>query len=289
MDDRDGGHGEPGLGWGGAPGPGAGRELRADCSRCFGLCCVVPAFSASADFAIDKPAGQPCRHLRADSGCGIHRDLGKRGFRGCAVYDCFGAGQRVSQDTFGGRDWRLDPSVAREMGAVFPVVRQLHELLWYLTAALALPAAAPVHAELRRALRDTDSLAGRDAGMLARLDVGEHWQRVNAVLSRASELARAAVPPPRAEYRGADLAGARLAGAELAGASLRGACLIGADLTGAGLRLADVTGADLRDADVRGADLAEALFVTQAQLDAAAGDAATRLPASLRRPAHWSS
>ena len=109
-------------------------------------------------------------------------------------------------------------------------MRQLHELLWYLTAALALPAAAPVHAELRRELRDTDELAGCDAGTLARLDVGGHWQRVNAVLARASELARAAVPPPRPEHRGADLAGARLAGADLAGASLRGACLIGADL-----------------------------------------------------------
>jgi hypothetical protein len=280
MDDMD-------RGPGGDGGPGGGRELRADCARCFGLCCVVPAFSASADFAIDKPAGQPCRHLRPDSGCGIHRDLRGRGFRGCAVYDCFGAGQRVSQVTFGGRDWRRDPSVARDMGAVFPVVRQLHELLWYLTAALALPAAGPVHAELRRALRDTDELAGGDAGTLARLDVGGHWQRVNAVLSRASELARAAAPPPRPDRRGADLAGARLAGSDLAGASLRGACLIGADLSGAGLRLADLTGADLRDADLSGADLAEALFLTQAQLDAAAGDAATRLPASLRRPAHW--
>ncbi|HEY6597232.1 MAG TPA: pentapeptide repeat-containing protein, partial [Asanoa sp.] len=35
-------------------------ELRADCTRCVGLCCVAPAFSASADFAIDKPAGRPC-------------------------------------------------------------------------------------------------------------------------------------------------------------------------------------------------------------------------------------
>ena len=35
-------------------------ELRADCTRCFALCCVAPAFAASADFAIDKPAGQPC-------------------------------------------------------------------------------------------------------------------------------------------------------------------------------------------------------------------------------------
>ena len=46
--------------------------LRADCGSCFGLCCVALAFAASADFAIDKAAGQPCPNLRADFRCGIH-------------------------------------------------------------------------------------------------------------------------------------------------------------------------------------------------------------------------
>ena len=103
--------------------------LRADCGRCFGLCCVAPAFAASADFAIDKAAGQPCPNLRPDFGCGIHDELRPRGFRGCTVYDCFGAGQQVAQVTFGGRDWRGAPHTAGEMFAVFAVMRQLHELL----------------------------------------------------------------------------------------------------------------------------------------------------------------
>jgi hypothetical protein len=36
------------------------------------------------------------------------------------------------------------------MFAVFGVMRQLHELLWYLTEALALEAARPLHAQLGR-------------------------------------------------------------------------------------------------------------------------------------------
>jgi hypothetical protein len=40
-------------------------DLRPDCSRCFGLCCVAPPFSASADFAVDKDAGDACPHLQA--------------------------------------------------------------------------------------------------------------------------------------------------------------------------------------------------------------------------------
>jgi uncharacterized protein YjbI with pentapeptide repeats len=266
----------------------AHRVLRADCGRCFGLCCVAPAFSASADFAIDKPAGHPCPHLQPNFRCGIHKDLRGQGFRGCAVYDCFGAGQQVSQVTFGGRDWRRDPRAAAQMYEVFPVMRQLHELLWYLAAALALRPARAVHGQLRQAFTATRALTNRPADVLLRLDTGRHRAQVNALLLRASELARAQVPGQKQDYQGADLIGARLADAGLEGASLRGARLIGADLRRANLTLADLTGADLRGADLRGADLAQALFVTQAQLDAAEGDTGTRLPPSLTRPAHWS-
>ena len=49
-------------------------DLRADCAQCFGLCCVAPAFVASADFAITKPAGRPCPNLAADFGWAQVRD-----------------------------------------------------------------------------------------------------------------------------------------------------------------------------------------------------------------------
>ncbi|WP_326600281.1 pentapeptide repeat-containing protein [Streptomyces sp. NBC_01803] len=263
-------------------------DLRADCANCFALCCVALPFAASADFAVDKAAGQPCGNLRADDfRCGIHPRLRGEGFAGCTVFDCFGAGQKVSRLTFGGRDWRRDPKAARRMFEVFPVMRGLHELLRYLTEALALPGARPLHGDLRRALRATDRLTRADAEALAAVDVAAVRQDVNALLSRASELVREKVPGRRRNHRGADLIGARLAGANLRGANLRGARLVAADLRKADLRTADVTGADLRDADLRGADLTGVLFLTQSQLDAARGDGATKLPGTLTRPAHW--
>lgn len=262
--------------------------LRADCAHCFALCCVVPAFAASADFAIDKAAGQPCPHLRPDFRCGVHATLRQRGFPGCTVYDCFGAGQKVSQLTFAGRDWRQAPGSARQMFDVFPIMRQLQELLWYLNEALTLPAAGPVHDDLRQALEATDGLTRADPDALLTLDVAAHREQVNALLLRASELARAGTRHRTKKHRGADLIGARLKGADLRGANLRGAYLIGADLRRADLRLADLIGADLRGADLRGADLTGSLFLTQAQLNAAKGDATTRVPASLARPTRWS-
>ncbi|WP_209442579.1 pentapeptide repeat-containing protein [Streptomyces iakyrus] len=263
-------------------------ELRGDCERCFGLCCVALPFAASADFAVDKAAGSPCRNLREDHRCGIHARLRQKGFTGCTVYDCFGAGQQVSQVTFGGRDWRTGPREdARRMFEVFPVVRQLHELLWYLTEALALPAARPVRPELDEALRKTRELTAGTPEELAGLDVAAHRQEVNVLLLRTSELARAGTKGRKKDRRGADLMGARLRGADLRGASLRGAYLIAADLTGADLRDADLIGADLRDADLTDADLTGAFFLTQPQLNAARGSAGTRLPGSVARPGHW--
>ncbi|MCO5972377.1 pentapeptide repeat-containing protein [Actinoallomurus soli] len=265
----------------------ARTDLRADCGRCQGLCCVALPFAASAGFAIDKDAGRPCPNLNADFRCGIHADLRGKGFSGCTVFDCFGAGQQVCQVTFAGQDWRESPGTARRMFAVFAVMRQLHEILWYLAEALALPAARPVHGELRRALTDTERLTRAGAEELAEADVAAHRARVNPLLLRASELVRAGVPGRPKNRRGADLMGARLRGADLRGADLRGAYLIAADLRNADLRTADLIGADLRDADLRGADLTGAIFLTQAQVNAARGDAATRLPSALTRPAHW--
>ena len=204
------------------------------------------------------------------------------------MYDCFGAGQQVSQVTFGGRDWRRDPRAASQMYEVFPIMRQLHELLWYLAAALALRPARAVHPELRLWFTATQAMTHSPADVLLGLDTGRHRAQVNAVLARASELVRAQLPGQKLDYHGADLIGARLADADLKGASLRGARLIGADLRRADLTLADLTGADLRGADLRGADLTSCLFLTQAQLDAAEGDTGTMLPPSLIRPAHWS-
>ncbi len=256
--------------------------LRADCANCFGLCCVAPAFAASSDFAIDKPAGTPCPNLLADFRCGIHETLRPQGFAGCTVFDCHGAGQKVAQVTYGGRSWRDAPDTAGEMFDVFAVMRQLHEILWYLTEA---ETRSP--ADDLAALRvEVDELTHADAATLLSTDLDALRHKVRPLLARTSELLRAEVRRKK-DHRGADLVGARLRCADLRGANLRGAYLIGADLREADLRGADLIGADLRDADLRGANLTDALFLTQFQLNSAQGDESTTFPHILLRPTHW--
>lgn len=126
-----------------------GLDLVADCDRCDALCCTHLGFDASPSFAFTKPAGVPCPHLCANR-CSIHGRLAKRGFAGCAAYDCRGAGQRAT--ALFAREALTD----REKHDVFAVLRELHELLWILDTVGDLPAekllaidTAPLRAAMR--------------------------------------------------------------------------------------------------------------------------------------------
>jgi hypothetical protein len=268
-------------------------DLRADCARCSALCCVALPYAASADFAYDKPAGRPCRHLD-DFACTIHAQLPERGFPGCTVFDCLGAGQQVTQHTYDGLTWRDRPDLAGEIFAAFLVVRQLQELRWYLGQADRGDQPGELRQRVRRLQAQTTALTKQSPEELLQCDVAGHRAVVDDVLSEVSRrvrraAARAVRDPtgrPRSTRR-ADLVGAELARVDLRGCDLRGALLLGADLRGCDLRGADLIGADLRAADLRGADLSGALYVTEPQVAGARGDVDTRLPAEVRRPRRW--
>ncbi|WP_168582653.1 pentapeptide repeat-containing protein [Gephyromycinifex aptenodytis] len=268
-------------------------ELQADCSRCVGLCCTALPFARSADFPEDKPGAVPCRNLDQEYRCTIHPRLRQEGWIGCTVFECFGAGQRVTQSLGGQQAWL---SKRKQMYPLFPVMHQLHEMLWYL--------ADPVVTTSSRAgvARDLaghiDALAASAPEGLLALEVPAIRARVGSLLGAVSEETRTNVARRGVSTRrtracrrlrpGADLVGADLSGVHLQGCSLRGALLLRARLHGAVLYRVDLLGADLRGAEVSGADLREALFLTQPQVNAATGDSTTRLPARLHRPRHWS-
>ena len=130
-----------------------------------------------------------------------------------------------------------------------------------------------------------------------------------AVLDKANLTAAELI---EANLTGAKLIDANLTGAILFGADLPGAMLIGADLSYAGLTSTDLSRAGLTSTNLSGAlldradlfgalldkanlsgaeldraDLREIPDLTQEQLNSAHGDANTRLPDGLLRPAGW--
>lgn len=92
-----------------------------------------------------------------------------------------------------------------------------------------------------------------------------------------------------ADFAGADFADAHavlmcMSHADLEGAHFRGTDLSGANLSFAKLDGADFTGAILTATSFYGTDLRRTRGLTQSQLDAACGNAATKPPSGLRVP-----
>jgi uncharacterized protein YjbI with pentapeptide repeats len=269
------------------------KELKGDCGKCFGLCCIALYFSASEGFPTNKEAGKPCINLKKDFTCTVHNKLREKGLKGCTAYDCFGAGQKIAQITFNGHDWQKEPQIAKQMFDVFLIMRQLHEMLWYLNQAFFVQTNNDMKDEISELIEDTEKLTLKNAEFLLSLDIELHRTKVNLLIKNTSELIRAKANNKknsgsknknshRTDYFGADLRKTNLRGADL-----RGACLIAANLKGVDLSFADLIAADLRDTDISGANLSNSIFITQAQISAAKGDANTKLPIGIIRPSYW--
>jgi hypothetical protein len=158
------------------------RLLRADCARCQALCCVALPFDRSEWFGFDKQADVPCRHLGLNEVCSIHEQLAARGQAGCASYDCYGAGQRITQELLPGLSWRASPQQARRLCAAFRQLKRVHELRFLLHEAESLKLGhvhAQRHAQL---LRELEPEAVFDAETLAALDVAALESNVHALL-----------------------------------------------------------------------------------------------------------
>ncbi|MDS0525673.1 pentapeptide repeat-containing protein [Clostridium sp. SHJSY1] len=269
--------------------------LKINCQKCFGFCCVALYFSASEGFPTDKAAGNPCINLEPDFSCTIHKNLSEKGLKGCTAYDCFGAGQKVAQVIYNGQNWRQNPELSKEMFQVFLIVRQIHEMIWYLSQAFIIEKNDSTKEKLMKLIREMESITYLKSNKIINLDIELYRDKVNPFLKKASEFVRSKV------YNGQrntlkhrktiagrlDLIGKDLRKINLRGADLRGSLLMAADLRGNDLSGADFIGADLRDADFRGANLSRSIFITQNQINSTKGDSNTKLPKELSRPTDW--
>lgn len=265
------------------------------CEKCFGLCCVALYFSKTDGFPADKRAGTPCAELNAEFRCKIHEKLGAMRLRGCIAYECFGAGQLVSQAAFSGQSWRAEPSSAELMFRTFLILQQVCEIGWHLCEASAFPLEEPVGREIRAALDRTERIARYTPQALVEFDLAAYHAEMGGLFRKISGLMRGKIarakglplPSARGRKAGPDYFGKDLRKKDLRCADLRGACLIAANLEGTDLTGADLLGADLRDANLKDADLSGSIFLTQPQINAAAGNSFTLLPPLLARPLLW--
>ncbi|WP_349361701.1 pentapeptide repeat-containing protein [Paenarthrobacter sp. PH39-S1] len=183
--------------------------------------------------------------------------------------------------------------MAKDMFPAFKIVRQLHEMLWYLAEATTRTFDPDTSQRVDRLNTIIEGAMTGDVQQLLTLDLGNLHADVRSVLMDVSEEVRASYLATGDDHLdavvvpGADLMGRKFRSRSFRGANLRGAYLIATDLRGCDLSGADLLGADFRDARFEGTDLSKALYLTQSQINAAKSDSSTHLPADLSTPTHW--
>lgn len=271
------------------------KSLRADCTECFGLCCTALNIIASSDFPMNKPAGTPCMNLQSDYRCQTHSQLREKGFKGCTVFDCLGAGQVVSQITFSGQSWQEHPDISKKMFQVFPIMEQIHEMIAYVAESLSYDIPDDLANKLEKQLIELQDLTKLNADELISLDLVMHRFYLNELLTSASDYIRKKTViqmsgvqnTKKFDHVRVDWMGKNLKGKDLRGIDFRGAYLIAADMRNTDLRAVNFIGADLRDVDFRGADLSTSMFLTQMQINSAKGNVNTKLPFYIQQPSYW--
>ncbi len=164
------------------------EELKIDCSKCSGLCCVALFCFKMDGFPEEKPVGKPCINLQDDFRCKIHTELIKQKMKGCLGYDCFGAGQKVSQTIYHNTNWQTDHVKSQEIFDVFLVIFQIHQILYFLAEAKTIIPARELWNYIGTLIKK-----GRDIGKaspqdILAFDIGGYKQQVNECLRKVSSL-----------------------------------------------------------------------------------------------------
>ncbi|MCA8868700.1 MAG: hypothetical protein KDA67_08625 [Rhodobacteraceae bacterium] len=166
------------------------KMFHADCQNCAALCCLALAFDKSERFGFDKAAGVACPNLDAAGLCRIHTDLDGAGFSGCRLYDCQGAGQRVTQEVFQGQSWQDRPELMLPMIRAFADMRRVQELACNLTTAKGLNLPPEHEAERQRLLLLLEPAGGWTIKALDSFVQGQ----IGAVIGRFLTSLRSFVP-----------------------------------------------------------------------------------------------
>ncbi|MEG2678223.1 MAG: pentapeptide repeat-containing protein [Oscillospiraceae bacterium] len=261
--------------------------LKIECSKCCGLCCTALFFAKTDGFPTDKSAGQACENLDDKFNCKIHSSLNALGFKGCMSYDCFGAGQSVTQGTNACINKAANNLSQERIYKIFHEVFMLRQMLWYLHEASSLAPAQELLTDIGYLIDENRKAELCCLSGNCNCDFDEYRSRVNAVLKRASDMVVRVTGQAIAAKRTCDFIGKNFKMKNLDGADFSSALMIASRLEGCNLCGANFLGADVRDANVKNTDLSNCIFLTQGQVNSMCGNVRTKLPSMLTAPKQW--
>jgi len=262
------------------------ENMKSDCSKCSGLCCTALYFSKMDGFPKDKVSGQPCVNLLKDYRCKIHSQLEKQNMKGCIGYDCFGAGQQVTQVIYQGQTWNDIPNQSTEIFDVFIMVFQLYQIRYYLIEAMTLISAKPLEQSIKCLIEENIKMCHDHPQSILSLDLEQYRHRANHILKQVCKLLQQSIHSENKKVP-ANLLGGNFKGQDMSGADLSTKLLIAANFEKSLFHGTIFLGADTRDSNFNNADLSEAVFLTQGQVNSAKGNRYTKLPYHLDYPPTW--
>ena len=262
------------------------KPMKSDCSKCSGLCCTALFFSKTDGFPKDKIAGEPCMHLLKNYQCKIHSQLKAKKMRGCIGYDCFGAGNQVTEIVYKRKTWNELPKQSKEIFDVFTAVFQLYQIRYFLTEASLLIFADSFSGDIQKLIEEHVRITNNSPQIILSFNIEEYRSKANDVLKEICK--RLHGKENRKDFScPKDFIGKKFRGKDMSGLDLSTKLLIAADFSDCIFDGTIFLGADTRDTNFTGADLEEAVFLTQGQINAAKGNRSTKIPKHLYYPVTW--
>ena len=171
--------------------------------------------------------------------------------KGCIGYDCFGAGQQVTQSIYFGQTWQSMPEQAKEIFDVFIVVFQLYQIRYFLLESLTILPAQVLKSGIKALIEENEMVCNCEPQNIILFNMENYRSRVNVLLKQVCGLFQKSL---RSENKKCP---------------------------------SDFLGRDFRNKDMRGLDLRDAVFLSQGQINSAKGNRNTKLPQYLEYPITW--
>lgn len=262
------------------------EKLKIDCSKCSGLCCTALFFSKIDGFPENKVAGKPCIKLKNDYYCKIHNELEKRNMKGCMSYDCFGAGQHVTQCIYKGETWQTSKEHSQEIFDVFIITFQLYQIRYFLEESILVISAKELRNDIEKLINEDETICNSTPQNIINFDIKSYRNRVNSILKQVSASILKCFKNS-ANGKLTDFLGRSFKKRDMSGLDLSMKLLIATNFDSCKFDGTIFLGADTRDTNFSNADLREAVFLTQGQINSAKGNRSTKLPNHLDYSVTW--
>lgn len=262
------------------------EQLKVDCEKCSGLCCTALFFSKMDGFPENKVAGKPCRQLQNNYSCKIHSELKERNMKGCIGYDCFGAGQHVTQYIYKGKTWQTSKEQAKEIFDVFVIISQLYQIRYFLEESKIIITAKELWSDIQSLIDENEDLCNSTPHTILDIDIEMYRSKVNNILKKVCGCITNCFK--NSDNKGlTEFLGKNFKKRDMSGLDLSTKLLIAANFDSCIFNGTIFLGADTRDTNFSNADLREAVFLTQGHINSAKGNLNTKLPPHLDYPVTW--